>query len=205
MNKNSREKTRSLIGILLILMIGITGGYISSTYAKYISEITASPGVATVAKWKFSEDNQNQSITIDLTNTPDASTLVSGKIAPGTSGSFNIALSNANTETGVDFTVTVSSISNVPTNLKFYKDSNHTVELNSSNSTITGQLAAKETTTLYVPIYWAWGFGTSNDVNDTVNVADTADGSSAESLTIGVDIKGIQTPPSSTAIITHIN
>lgn len=197
------KKKKTLLIIVLLLLVGITSGYVASTYAKYTSQITDNNGTATVAKWAFSTDNAQQTLTINFSGTYDPTTLVANRIAPGTSGSFNIALKNTNTETGVNWTIKLNSANNLPHNLKFYKDSAHTTEITPGTSTITGQLAAKDSTVLSVPIYWAWEYETSEiATNDPL---DTTDGEAAEALTIGVDITGVQTQPGSSAITSHIN
>ena len=193
-----KEKKKSLLVIVLLLLVGLTAAYVSSTYAKYTSTIDDNNGSVTVAKWAFATDNAAQDLTINFTDTYDTSTLVSGKIAPGTSGSFNIALVNTNTETGVDFTLTLKDATNVPTNLKFYADDTFTTEV-ALNGTITGQLAAGDSTGLSVPIYWKWAYESGSDS------ADTADGEAAETLSIVMQLTGVQTAPSTTAITSHIN
>ena len=193
-----KEKKKSLLVIVLSLLVGLTAAYVSSTYAKYTSTIDDNNGTVTVAKWAFASDNAAQDLTINFTDTYDTSTLVSGKIAPGTSGSFNIALVNTNTETGVDFTLTLKDATNVPTNLKFYADDTFTTEV-ALNGTITGQLAAGDSTGLSVPIYWKWAYESGSDS------ADTADGEAAETLSIVMQLTGVQTAPSTTAITSHIN
>lgn len=194
---------KSLFVIALLLLVGVTSGYVASTYAKYTSEITGNSGTATVAKWAFEDDNTAQTLTINLADTYDATTLVADRIAPGTAGSFNIALSNENSEVGVDFTIALDSITNIPTNLKFYKDSSYTTELTPGTSTITGQLVAGEDSFAGVPIYWRWEYETTEiATNDPL---DTQDGEAANSLTIGVTITGTQTAPSATPITSHVN
>ncbi len=198
-----KDRKKSLLIVVLLLLVGVTCGYLASTYAKYTSQVTGNNGSATVAKWAFRTDNTTQTLSINFASTYDPSTLESGKIAPGTSGSFNVALVNTNTETGVDWTIRLNSITNAPTNLKFYRDAAHTVALIPGESTITGQLAAKDSTGLSVPIYWVWEYETSEAAtNDPI---DTEDGEAADTLSIGVDITGIQTAPSATAITSHIN
>ncbi len=197
------KNKKSLLVLVLLLLVGVTSGYVASTFAKYTSKVENNNGTATVAKWAFTTDNAVQSFTVNLDNTPDASTLVAGKIAPGTSGSFNIALSNATTETGVDWTISLKSVSDKPTNLKFYKDAAHTTEITPGTGTVTGQLAAKDSTGISVPIYWAWEYET--DAIATNDPIDTSDGEAAKTLTIGVDITGVQTKPSATAITSHVN
>ena len=197
------KKRNSLLVIVLLLLVGLTFGYVSSTYAKYTSKIEGNEGTVTVAKWAFRTDNPSKSLVINFKDTYDASTLVSGKIAPGTEGSFNIALSNKNSEVGVDWEIALKSITGKPTNLKFYKDAAHTTELTPGTSKITGQLAAKESTDLEVPIYWAWAYETAEiATNDPI---DTQEGESPATLTIGVDITGTQVAPSTTAITSHTN
>jgi len=186
---------------VLLLLVGVTTIFVASTYAKYVSEVPANNGSVTVAKWAFTTDNPTQTLQINLAETYHASTLVSQRIAPGTQGSFNVALSNATSEVGVDFTVKLNTITNKPTNLKFYKDQALTTELTPGTSTITGQIAVGENIT--VPIYWAWAYETTAiATNDPI---DTTDGEAGATLSIGVDITGVQTQPSTTAITTHIN
>lgn len=208
MKKGSKK---SLLVVVLLLLVGVTAYFAASTYAKYASQITGNQGTATVAKWNFSTENRAQSFTIDLAGTYDASTLVANKIAPGTEGAFQIALTNGTTETGVDFTVTLNSITNKPTNIVFYKERtgsagaySYSNELTPGTSTITGQIQAGDSTGVTIPIYWKWAYGTSNSVTDTVNEHDTTDGEAAKTLTIGLDVVGIQTEPGA-HIDTHVN
>ncbi len=194
------KKKNSLLLIILLLFVVLTGGYVASTYAKYTSTITGNNGTATVAKWDFEDDNQATTLTIALDQTVNASTLVANRIAPGTSGSFQVALKNTDTEVGVDFVVALGAITGKPTNLKFYKDSSYSTELTPGTSTITGQLAAKDGTGVNVPIYWKWDYETANG-----DATDTSDGEAAASLTIALTITGTQVAPSSTAITSHVN
>ena len=197
------KKNKSILVIVLLLLVGITSGYVASTYAKYTDQITGNNGTATVAKWAFTDDNSSQTLTINFGQTYDPTTLVANKVAPGTQGSFNIALVNTTSEVGVDFTVALDSITNLPTNMKFYKDSTFTTELTPGTSTITGQIAAGDSTGVTIPIYWRWEYETNAiATNDPI---DTDDGETAATLTIGATITGTQTPPSSTAITTHVN
>lgn len=193
---NSMNKRKKRIGlIILLLLFGVTAGYVANTYAKYTAQVSGS-GSATVAKWAFEEDNQNADFTIDIAGNIDASTLVDGKIAPGTNGSFNIELSNENSEVGVAFTIAFSNLQNVPKNLVF-KQSGAVIDLTSE--TITGKIAAGETLT--VPVTWEWVYYTS----DADDVEDTTDGEAANTMTINASITGVQIQPSSTAVTTGLD
>lgn len=199
----NKKQRKSLVMMALLLLVGGTFGYVANTYAKYTSKIEDNNGTATVAKWAFTTDNAQQSLTINLAETYDPTTLVANKIAPGTAGSFNVAVKNGTSEVGVNWTITLKDVANKPDNLKFYKDSSYTTELVPGTDTITGQLTAGDSTGLSVPIYWKWAYET--DAIATNDPIDTDDGEAAESLTIGVDITGVQTAPSTTAITSHID
>lgn len=193
-------KNKSFLIVCLIILIVIMTLFIKDTYSRYAGNSQASAAI-TVAKWAFETDNAQNTINVSLSETYDPTTLVNGKIAPGTRGSFAIVLKNPTSETSVDFSVSIGSISNVPANLKFYKDSSYTQELTVGSSTITGQLEKKDSTELPVTIYWRWEYSTSTS-GDTL---DTSDGIAARTLTVPVVITGIQTDPTGAAATTHID
>lgn len=184
------EKKKSLLVIALLLLVGLTAGYVSSTYAKYTGEVS-SQGTATVAKWAFEDDNTTVSMTVNLAGTYDSTKLASNKVAPGTSGSFAIQLSNATSETGVDYTVTLGDGTNIPTNLKLYSDS--TMQNLIDQNGITGSIAVGGSAT--VTIYWEWEYEGSNPT--TYDAADTTDGEAATTngLIVALDIVGVQSNP----------
>ena len=189
------KKKKSLMLIALLIMVGLTSGYVASTYAKYTGEVTGS-GSVKVAKWAFESDNESVNFDINLDETYDPSTLVEERIAPGTSGSFDIELSNANSEVGVDFTIAFTNTENVPSNLVFKQGS---TVIDPTNGTVTGHIAAGETLT--VPLTWEWAYYTSA-ADDT---EDKTDGVAAKTMTVTATITGVQTTPSTTAITTGIN
>lgn len=200
MKKGSKSSNKkSILVVVLLLLVGVTAYFAANTYAKYITAIDGNTGQVTVAKWNFKTDNQTQTVEIKLADTVDVSTLVANRIAPGTKGSFNVVLKNTS-ETGADFTIKLDGIADKPANLKFYRDDTYTNELVPDTTEITGQLKAEDSTGLTVPIYWRWVYETANG-----DAADTADGEAGRTLTVGLDIVGVQTAPSSTAITSHVN
>lgn len=202
-----KKHRNSMLIVILLLLVAIATAYVGGTYAKYTGNVSGN-GTATVAKWSFEADNPISTLNINFGQTYDPTTLVAQKIAPGTRGSFEISVKNTNTETGVNFTIALGEVSNVPTNLKFYKDNTYTTEITPGTGTITGQLKAKDATGLSVPIYWKWEYETV-DAQDSVTAGDTADTTNGKAetldLTIPVTITGTQVPPSGTAITSHIN
>ena len=189
------KKTRDLlVVILLLLLIAISIFYIAGTYAKYTSEISDIQGEAIIAKWDFDVENASQTLDIDLGATYDPDTLVADRIAPGTEGSFAIQLTNANTETGVDYTIAFGTATGVPTNLKFYSDSTYNTELTLASDTLTGTLDAEDATGDTITFYWKWDYETTNgDEADTTN--GKAGGANGTKMTLPITITGVQVEP----------
>lgn len=190
MSKKKKTAVAALI-VLGIVAVGLAAG----VYAKYIASITSGNGSATVAKWAFETDNANTTITCELDKNYNADTLVAGKIAPGTSGKCPIKISNANSEVGVNYTIKPKTVTNQPTNLKLYKDANHT-DAFSTSAAITGTLtpgAAEQT----IYVYWDWTYETKDDNESVVagDNADTANGEDPKKMEISFDISGVQVQP----------
>ena len=193
-----KNKKKSIGIIALLMLVGATSGYVASTYAKYTSTVTGE-GSAIVAAWAFEDDNATTDFEINLAENYDASTLVDERIAPGTSGDFTIALSNENSEVGVEFTIAFDDTENVPQNLVF-KQNGTTID--PTSGTITGYIAAGET--LDVPLTWEWAYSTS-DANDLKDTTDGKKDLAGRTMTVTASITGVQVPPSTTAITTGIN
>ena len=188
-------KKKSLVLVVLLLLVGLTSGYVASTYAKYTSNVAGS-GTAYVAKWAFADDNDYTELNIELADTVDATTLVADRIAPGTSGALEIEITNEHTEVGVDFTVTLGNVTNKPANLKFYSDSSFTTEITPGSYSRSGHLQAGYAGAVAVPIYWQWEYYTSaaNDATDTTR--GEAGGEDGDAMTISLSIVGTQVEPS---------
>ena len=184
-------KRKSMIVMVLLLLVCLTSGYVASTYAKYTSQLANISSTATVAKWDFKAGGNYGTFSIDLPASVDASTLVAGKIAPGTSGTFTIALDNSGSEVGVEYTIDFTGASNVPSNLVFTaKGSTVTI---ANGASIEGSIPAGETDT--VTISWAWPYETGNSPYTTEDAEDTT-----YTMTLSATVNGIQTEPSATAL-----
>ena len=120
-------KKISVVGLVALVAVG--SYFIAGTYAKYTSSIAGS-GNANVAKWKWtinsdvidSTEDAAAGYTFDLFSTLKDSDLTSsetdvssGKIAPGTSGSFAIDITN-NSEVNAKYSIafTETNASSVP-------------------------------------------------------------------------------------------
>ena len=187
-----KNKKMSLTIVVLLLVVGVTAGYVASTYAKYTSDLGTKNGTATVAKWAFTSENQSKTLQINLDETYDENTLVANRIAPGTAGSFSITLSNEQSEVGVDYVLDIGTATNVPTNLKFYSDNTYTTEITNTKR-VTGTLAPGATGE-NVTIYWKWEYETTNgDAADNTAGTNAASGNAA--MTVPITITGTQAQP----------
>ena len=176
-----KRALRVCLVIALILLIFLVG----YTFAKYYSEIKGG-GSGSIAKWSFVANSDKDSIqTISLANSSDYDSLVDGKIAPGTSGSFDIIIDATGSEVGVDYQINVSEETNLPQNLKYKAvvDGQETEEYDSltelaenhfdgSLDTLNGE--NKKTIT----VKWNWPYETvdSEGKTNTGDSLDLADG-----------------------------
>ena len=110
--------------------------------------------------------NRN-SKTVNLAETVDNKTLVYEKIAPGTSGRFDILL---NSNQNMNYKIAFESENEKPTNLQFYTQENNkrytTIEELGEN--LTGNILKNEQKT--IPVCWEWRYETNKEQNkqDTV-------------------------------------
>ena len=189
------KKKRVFSLFVLLLLVGIAGVFVAGTYAKYTSKVSKSATLS-VAKWAFDSDNPNGELAINLYGTVDETTLkqfdINGNrlIAPGTSGNFNIEISNKNSEVGVDFNLSFKDSENLPNNLVI-KQGTNIIERNGS---IKGRIKPGES--IKIPFEWSWTYS----ANDNADKDDTTDGINGNIMNLTASIKGTQVTPG--AIIT---
>lgn len=195
--------------LLFALMIGITllSCAVGGTYAKYTEKVSQE-AKASVAEWSFADDNTTQDqYKFAVSETYDKSTLVNGKIAPGTKGTFDIKLVNTNTDTAVRFEILFANMANKPTNFHLYRTIDGStkgdeVQLDGTGK-VTGKLAAKDATGLTAKFIWEWAYETAEvAANDVV---DTNEGKEANELTMGVTITGTQIAPATSAVTSALD
>lgn len=125
--------------------------------------------------YNFKIDYKNMDFkSIDLIDTIDKETLVYEKIAPGTSGSFNILLdSNQN----LKYTIEFNSINEKPHNLNFRALENGKIlgeanTLEELSKKLTGYIYQDEK--INITINWYWNFESEQNKEDT-DIQDTKD------------------------------
>ena len=178
--EQKKNTTKNIILILLILIILASSGIGIFAWAKYQTTVTG-VGTATVAKWSFKlVDGITETtdvIDFAITRTDANESVVAGKLAPGTSGKFEIGIDASGTETALEYAIDVT-LENAPKNMKFYSDEGRTEELTIVNNIFTekGYMLLKDVNTIKTEeIYWEWPYETGiteeeieeNDIKDT--------------------------------------
>ena len=99
---------------------------------------------------------------LNLTDTVDNKTLVYEKIAPGTSGRFEILL---NSKQNMNYKIEFESRNEKPTNLLFYttETGKRYTTLEELEEELTGIILENEEKA--IPIYWEWKFETNKEQN----------------------------------------
>ena len=189
-----KKKVLISLCILLVIILGLIGG---SVIAKYQSQIIAQ-GNVDVARWVFTLNGNSTSYkTIKINSNYDASTLVNGKIAPGTQGSFDIVLDATGSEVGVEYAVTFMNEKYKPTNMKFIFDNQEYDSLKAIESNLTGTIDANATSKkVTYTINWLWDYETEDQnqiqANDKV---DTNEGTIGAIYSFDVVATGTQVMP----------
>ncbi len=191
---------RLKIAMLLIAIILVAALAISMAYSKYYSKISGT-GTATVAKWSFTVNGKTDNLgTITLGNTAaENSKVAEGRVAPGTSGSFNVALDATGSEVALDYTISFSNVQgDIPTNLKFYAtktDAGYEDEIaDITTQGLTGSMEVSDgEKTKTVTIYWNWDYETgAEDEIDANDEIDTTEGMNPATITFDVEVTGTQ-------------
>ena len=199
MSKNDKKTNNNKPIVILLALLLITAIVFSMyAYAKYKTTLTGN-GTATVAKWSFKVNGQTQTIPdIDLTQTMDANNNVAeGKIAPGTSGHFDLELDATGSEVSIDYNIKLA-ITEKPTNLKFYLDNTYETEIAETEGilNVSGSIPLETIDTpLIKTIYWQWPYETGltesevkeNDKTDTID--------SEKKVTMTITVTGTQRNP----------
>lgn len=156
-----KKKFISVILIILAIILSFIGG---QTYSKYVTEVRGD-GTAQIATWDFKVNGQKEQVqTISLGSTYDESTLVNGKIAPGTKGSFQIIVDATGSDVGIDYKIKFSNESSKPKNLKFYYQETEYDSILELEKDLSGTIDANaENKSKTLTINWEWEYETGNN------------------------------------------
>ena len=180
MKNNKLAKFMALVLIVTLLAVILVSG----TYAKYTTAVSAKD-TATVARWNITLNGEDISKgtqktlklglfdTINDTDfTSEESDVTAGKIAPGTTGKFEIAKLINNSDVNAQYKITYSIDNNNNIPLEFSKDQNAADSewKNLSEFSMNDFVALAKDSTQGVStgtIYWRWKFERNDDSADT--------------------------------------
>ena len=202
-NQTTKVKSKNK-GAVVVLALALIVAIVLSMYAysKYTSTLTGN-GTSTVAKWSFKVNGQTQTIPdINLGETMDAhSNVVDKKLAPGTSGHFDLILDGSGSEVAIDYNIKLA-ITQKPTNLKFYLDDKYQTPISETDGTlnIAGSIALEDVNTpLTKTIYWQWPYETGKTSNEIDKNDETDTKDSGKNVTMTITVTGTQRDPKSGA------
>lgn len=190
-----KKKAVIIIAILVAIVLSFIGG---QTYSKYVTEVRGD-GTAQIATWDFKVNGQKEEVqTISLGSTYDSSTLVNGKIAPGTEGDFQIKVDATGSDVGIDYKIKFTDETTKPANLKFYYQE---VEYNSIlelGEALSGTINADdENKSKTFDIKWKWNYETGSNPTEVAS-NDKIDTQNAQEITnyeFDVIVSGTQVVP----------
>lgn len=180
-----KKKTLLIVLAIVLLVVLIIAGV---TLSKYFQTINGSASTQ-IASWSFKANAGSEAITDITLESSDGE-----KIAPGSSGSFQIKVDATGSDVDVDYSVNVSS-EKLPTNMIFYIDEGDTyTSLNElASAKLTGTLTTSGSQTKTYTVYWNWPYesydATSNALLDNEDMADAA---STASYGFKLEILGVQ-------------
>lgn len=172
------------------------------TYSKYVTEVRGD-GTAQIATWDFKVNGQKEEVqTIPLSSTYDSSTLVNGKIAPGTEGVFQIIVDATGSDVGIDYKIKFADETTKPTNLKFYYQEVEYDSILELGDALSGTIDADADTNgegkvKTFDIKWKWNYETGNNPGEiaTNDKIDTQNAQEISNYKFNVIVSGTQVLP----------
>ena len=133
-----------------------------------------------------------------MLSTYNNETLINNKIAPGTSGSFNIVVDATGSEVGVDYQIKFLNESEKPQNLVFMYNDNQYESLQVLEQDLLGTINAnEEDKTRTITIQWEWQYEIGENENEIQqnDKIDTKNAKELENYTFDINVIGTQVMP----------
>lgn len=192
---SKKKKTALAIVILSSMLMAFLGG---QAYAKYITEVKGE-GIAEVATWSFKVNGQKEQVqSINLVSTCDEKTLVNNKIAPGTSGSFNIIVDGTGSDVGINYNIIFKDEVNKPANLKFIYDNVEYNSIQEIENNLSGTINANDVNKVRtLNIKWEWKYETGSNETEVANndLIDTKNAEEIRNYSFNISVTGTQVEP----------
>lgn len=192
------RKNKKIV-LIIVAILAITLSFVcGNTYAKYMSRVTGQ-GRADIAKWNFKVNEKEDEIqTISLKSTVNNETLSDNKIAPGTSGNFQIKLDASDSEVGIDYTIKIENETRKPTNLKFIYNEKIYNSMMELQEDLSGTINANDEDKIrIINIDWKWQYETGiteEEINKN-NLIDTKESKEITDYSFNLIVLGTQVSP----------
>lgn len=192
---SKKKKVLLIFLILLAIILSFIGG---KTFSKYASEIQGK-GTAEIANWVFKVNGKEDLVqSVNLLSTYNNETLINNKVAPGTSGSFNIVVDATGSEVGVDYKIQFLNESEKPQNLMFEYNDNAYTNIQELEEELSGTINANdEDQTRTITINWEWQYEkgkNANEINENDKI-DTKNAKELQNYTFDINVIGTQVMP----------
>ena len=191
-----KKRKVKIILIIVIVCIALTMSFfIGKTYARYLAQVNGK-GEGKIANWSFViNDNENAIQNINLQSTLDNEKINNNKIAPGTSGEFNIKIDATNSDVGINYNIGIENEINKPQNLIFkYQDKSFNSMLDLAKE-LKGTINANDKNrVINFIIQWEWNYQTGEneqEINEN-DLIDAKDSKNALEYTFDIIITGNQ-------------
>ena len=189
-----KNKNKKIIVTLVVALVLLVCFFAGCVFAKYISNVTGTT-VGDIANWSFKVNESTTAISdsISLVNTVNGETLVNGKMAPGTSGSFSFEVDATGSEVDVGYYVTFLNENATSGNIQFdYKGTKY-ADLQALSNVVSGILNSANNQKEIVTIGWEWLYESENADNIAESDAqDTLIGESILSYAFDIAVTGYQ-------------
>ena len=160
---SSKKKSILAVIVVISLLLIILAGY---TFSKYFSSVTGN-ATAEIAAWSFKANAGKENSTLsDIKLVPTNGS----KIAPGTSGEFQIKVDSIGSDVDVNYRIQISQ-EKLPANMKFNlkgETQTFTTMAALANSKLTGTLDSTNNQQKTYTIQWNWPYTTLDSENNTL-------------------------------------
>lgn len=173
---------KKVLIISIIVIISVISFFIGTLFNKYNTSIKGE-GLAELATWNFKVNNKKEQIqSIDLVSTINNETILDSKLAPGTSGSFNIIIDATDTQVGIKYNINSIEETNKPHNLKFIYEEKEYNSLKELQEKLSGTIYANDINKVRtLKILWKWDYETGSTAEE-IKVNDLLDTEDAQNI-----------------------
>ena len=189
--KSMTNYKKLIISIIVFLLFTVVGFFVL-----YKKSCPLKDKKFDIAKWQFDitlNGNKDKKVNVNLINESNMEHLVYGKIAPGTTGSFNIEIETTKSDVDIEYQVLFDEKNKKPQNLQFMYNGETKNSLKDLEESLNG-IIEKNISEKQIEIFWEWKLetGSSYEEKKINNIQDTKDGIELEKYNFDIIVVGDQ-------------